>query len=182
MPTARPTFYLQYYNSPCGEMLLGSLGDELWLCDWIGRECAERSLRRIGRQMEDDFSINGGFRIGTSAVLERTKMQLNEYFAGKRRAFDIPLHPVGTEFQRRVWMALTTIPYGETRSYKEIAASIGNPQGIRAVAKAIGTNAICILIPCHRVIGSNSSLTGFSGGLETKKHLLDIEQNASVKD
>lgn len=178
---------MQYYHSPCGEIVLGSLGDELWLCDWSDNGCAERSLRRIGKQMEGGFELNGGLfkegglgldggvMIETSAVLERTKMQLNEYFAGKRRTFDIPLHPVGTEFQCRVWETLLTIPYGETRSYNEIADKIGKPQGVRAVAQAIGANGICILIPCHRVIGSNSSLTGFSGGLEIKKLLLDIE-------
>ena len=108
----------------------------------------------------------------TSSVLELARQQLDEYFLGIRRSFEIPLHPVGTDFQRKVWNALLDIPYGETRSYKEIAQSIGNPNCVRAVAGAIGANGISILIPCHRIIGSNRSLTGFAGGLEAKRILL----------
>ena len=101
--------------------------------------------------------------------------QLDEYFAGRRKEFDIPLHPVGTDFQLQVWRALLHIPYGETRSYKEIAKMIGNEKAVRAVAHAIGANGIDILIPCHRVVGSNHSLTGFAGGLDRKEHLLKLE-------
>ena len=86
------------------------------------------------------------------------------------------LHPVGTDFQLRVWRALLDIPYGETKSYMEIAQTIGNPRGVRAVAQAIGANGIGIIIPCHRVIGSNHSLTGFAGGLDNKKFLLELER------
>ena len=107
--------------------------------------------------------------------LGRDKRQLDEYFAGKRKSFDIRLRLVGTDFQHEVWNALLTIPYGTTKSYKDIAQSIGKPQAVRAVAGAIGTNGISILIPCHRVIGSNNSLTGYAGGLEAKKVLLGIE-------
>ena len=159
---------IQYYNSPCGEM-----GDELCLCDWNEMPCAERNKHRLTKYM------NAVFRVETSDVLEQTKKQLDEYFAGTRKAFDIPLHPVGTEFQQQVWNALLEIPYGETRSYKDIALSIANLKGIRAVAQAIGANGISILIPCHRVIGSNHSLTGFAGGIEAKRILLEIEREMS---
>ncbi len=91
-------------------------------------------------------------------VLEETNKELDEYFAGKRHTFEIPLHPVGTNFQKQVWQALLEIPYGETRTYKEIAQKTNKLKGIRAVAQAIGANGISILIPCHRVIGTNSSL------------------------
>ena len=102
--------------------------------------------------------------------------QLDDYFAGNSRKFDIPLRPFGTDFQLRVWRALLDIPYGETRSYMEIATKVGNAKGVRAVAQAIGANGICIIIPCHRVVGSNHSLTGFTGGLDKKKFLIEMER------
>ena len=164
------SIYIQYYDSPCGEIVLASMGNELCLCDWNEMPCAERNKHRLTKYM------NAVFRVETSDVLEQTKKQLDEYFSGTRKAFDIPLHPVGTEFQQQVWNALLEIPYGETRSYKDIALSIANLKGIRAVAQAIGANGISILIPCHRVIGSNHSLTGFAGGIEAKRILLQIER------
>ena len=167
------SIHIQYYNSPCGEIVLASMGNELCLCDWNEMPCAERNKHRLVKYM------NAVFRVETSDVLEQTKKQLDEYFAGTRKAFDIPLHPVGTEFQQQVWNALLEIPYGETRSYKDIALSIANPKGIRAVAQAIGANGISILIPCHRVIGSNHSLTGFAGGIEAQRILLEIEREMS---
>lgn len=167
------SIHIQYYNSPCGEIVLASMGNELCLCDWNEMPCAERNKHRLVKYM------NAEFKVETSDVLEQTKKQLDEYFAGTRKTFDIPLHPVGTEFQQQVWNALLEIPYGETRSYKDIALSIANPKGIRAVAQAIGANGISILIPCHRVIGSNHSLTGFAGGIEAKRILLEIEREMS---
>ena len=146
------------------------MGQELCLCDWKGMPCAERNLRRIGRYVNADVCIV------SSSVLEETMRQLDDYFAGNRQLFTIPLHPVGTDFQLRVWRALLDIPYGETKSYMEIAQTIGNPRGARAVAQAIGANGIGIIIPCHRVIGSNHSLTGFAGGLDNKKFLLELER------
>ena len=166
---------IQYYSSPCGELILASMGNELCLCDWNGMPCAERNKRRIGRY------VNADFRIETSSVLEEANRQLDDYFAGNRKVFNIPLHPVGTDIQLRVWRALLDIPYGETRSYLEIAQHIGNPKGVRAVAQAIGANGIDLLIPCHRVIGSNRSLTGFTGGLDKKKLLLELERTNSMK-
>lgn len=160
---------IQYYNSPCGELILASVGDELCLCDWNEKPCTERNKLRLARYMNADFKIE------TSSVLELARQQLNEYFTGIRKIFDIPLRPIGTDFQKKVWHALLNIPYGETRSYKEIAISMGNPNGTRAVAGAIGANGISIFIPCHRVIGSNHSLTGFAGGLDAKRRLLELE-------
>ena len=142
---------LQTYQSPCGELILASIGNELCLCDWHGMPCAERNLQRIKRAILADF------RMDDSPILERTRRQLDEYFAGNRKVFEIPLHPVGTDFQLQVWNTLQAIPYGETMTYGEIAQAIGNPKGVRAVAQAIGANGIDILIPCHRVIGSNHS-------------------------
>lgn len=162
--------HLQYYASPCGEIVLASVEDKLCLCDWNERPCAEKNMRRLVRLLNAEFVEE------TSAVLERAKIQLDEYFARSRKTFDLPLHLVGTDFQKRVWNALLEIPYGETRSYKEIALKVDNLKGVRAVAQAIGANGICIIIPCHRVVGSDHSLTGFAGGLEVKRILLGIER------
>jgi methylated-DNA-[protein]-cysteine S-methyltransferase len=116
-----------------------------------------------------EWEPDGGSLKGVAA-------QLTSYFAGKRRAFDIPLAPEGTPFQQQVWRALCDIPYGTTTSYAELARRIGNPKAVRAVGLANGSNPISIIIPCHRVIGSNGSLTGYGGGLPIKKALLDLER------
>lgn len=107
--------------------------------------------------------------------LRQTEQELAEYFAGKRSAFTVPLDFNGTDFQQSVWQALLTIPFGETRSYGQIAAQLGKPSASRAVGAANGRNPISIIAPCHRVIGTNGKLTGFAGGLETKAHLLALE-------
>jgi methylated-DNA-[protein]-cysteine S-methyltransferase len=112
---------------------------------------------------------------GDNAVLAMTRAQLGEYFAGTRRAFDLPLAPRGTAFQRAVWRALATIPYGETISYRALAERIGQPSAMRAVGAANGRNPLPIVVPCHRVIGADGSLTGFGGGLPTKRFLLQLE-------
>ena len=109
-------------------------------------------------------------------VLSKAEQQLGEYFEGKRRSFSIPLDMRGTVFQRKVWEALLAIPYGETRSYADLAKRMGNPMATRAVGAANGRNPISIVVPCHRVIGSNGKLTGFAGGLDTKARLLNLEQ------
>ena len=108
-------------------------------------------------------------------VLVEAERQLGEYFSGRRQAFDLPLDFVGTEFQTRVWMALLNIPFGETRSYGQIARELGDPKAVRAVGAANGRNPISIVAPCHRVIGASGALTGFAGGLEAKARLLALE-------
>ncbi len=111
------------------------------------------------------------------APLPEAERQLREYFEGKRTAFDVPLRPKGTDFQTRVWAALRDIPYGETRSYKQIAEAAGCPRGYRAVGMANHNNPISIIVPCHRVIGASGALTGFGGGLDVKEWLLALERN-----
>ena len=113
-------------------------------------------------------------------VIQETEKQLREYFAGKRTTFDIPLHFNGTEFQQQAWQELRNIPYGRTLSYSDQATNIKKPSAVRAVGAANGKNKICIIIPCHRVIGKNGSLTGFAGGMEAKKFLLQFETQAST--
>jgi methylated-DNA-[protein]-cysteine S-methyltransferase len=108
-------------------------------------------------------------------MLVEAEHQLGEYFAGKRTDFDLPLAAEGTDFRRKVWEALLAIPFGETRSYAEIARGVGKPTAYRAVGAAIGMNPVSIVAPCHRVIGSSGALTGFAGGLDTKRQLLAHE-------
>jgi len=125
-------------------------------------------------------------KIPQEYILEETelilncKRQLEEYFTGKRKTFDLPLAPKGTEFQQKVWKALQEIPYGETRTYGEIAAAIGNPKAARAVGMANNKNPIGILVPCHRVVGANGKLVGYAGGMEKKEFLLELERNNST--
>lgn len=108
---------------------------------------------------------------------ENTKKQLAEYFEGQRKNFDLPLHPQGSDFQKTVWAALQKIPFGETRSYKDIAKSISKAKAARAIGQANNRNPIAIIIPCHRVVGSNGKLTGYAGGLSRKEFLLTLENN-----
>lgn len=115
-------------------------------------------------------------------LLTEGKRQLLEYLAGVRRVFDLPLAPKGTEFYRSVWRALEEIPYGETRSYRDIAQTVGRPKAVRAVGQANHNNPIPIIIPCHRVVGANGSLTGYGGGLDLKERLLRLEAGAEGKE
>lgn len=157
------------YSSPCGELLLGSYGDSLCMCDWLTekhRDLADRRLERV---------LNAHTVEGTSSATENAARQLDEYFAGLRTEFDVPLLFAGTDFQKTVWRALLGIPYGKTVSYKELARKIAMPDAVRAVANANGANSISIFAPCHRVIGSDGSLTGYGGGLDKKLFLLDLE-------
>lgn len=117
-----------------------------------------------------------GARQGETPLLAEACRQLGQYFAGERRGFDLPLAPRGTAFQVKVWQALLTIPYGVTRTYRDIAELAGCPKGFRAVGMANHRNPISIIIPCHRVVGTGGSLTGYGGGLETKRFLLDLER------
>ena len=116
-----------------------------------------------------------GSKMGNTPVLRDAVLQLVEYFFNGRRDFDLPLSPFGTEFQMKVWDALKSIPYGETRSYKAVAADLGMPGSARAVASAVSRNPISVVIPCHRVIGADGNVSGYSGGVETKRYLLALE-------
>jgi len=160
---------IKRYESPCGVLMLGSFGDRLCLCDWQIENHSERVDRRLKR------ILNAEYEEGTSEVIEKTEKQLDEFFAGQRREFDVPLLFVGTDFQKMVWNELLKIPYGETISYGEMARRIGMPGAVRAVANANGANSMSILTPCHRVIGSDHSLTGYGGGLAAKRLLLKLE-------
>ncbi len=159
----------QRYESPCGMLMLGSFGDKLCLCDWLVEKHRNYVDERLKRLLDAEFEE------GTSEVIDRAVKQLDEYFSGQRRTFDVPLLFVGTDFQKTVWHELLKIPFGKTISYGEMARRIGKPKAVRAVANANGANAMSVFAPCHRVIGSDHSLTGYGGGLDAKRTLLSLE-------
>ena len=154
---------IQHYESPCGELILGSFEGKLCLCDWMFEKRRASIDKRIQKALGADYEE------GVSDVIRKTIIQLDEYFARQRKTFDIPLVFTGTEFQNSVWQELLDIPYGKS------AKKLGNPKAVRAVAAANGANPISIFVPCHRVIGGNHKLVGYGGGLEAKKGLLDLE-------
>lgn len=162
---------IQYWQSPAGAFILGSYGEKLCLADWQYRKQREKVDRRLQKTLKAEY------RESSSNVIEETIAELEEYFVKKRKVFDIPLLLPGTDFQRSVWNGLMKIPYGSTVSYLDLAKSIGNEKAVRAVASANGANAISILIPCHRVIGSDGTLTGYAGSLDVKKKLLALEKS-----
>lgn len=162
---------VQYYQSPYGELILGSFEGKLCMCDWVNEKRREVIDKRVQKALHTTYDTNG------SEVIAKAAIQLEEYFARKRKVFDIPLLFIGTDFQKSVWQELLNIPYGKTVSYGELSQKLGNSKAVRAVATANGANAISIFVPCHRVIGSNHKLVGYAGGLEAKKGLLDLEIN-----
>jgi AraC family transcriptional regulator of adaptative response/methylated-DNA-[protein]-cysteine methyltransferase len=155
--------------TPLGPMLAGSVKSGICLLEFTDRRMLEKEL--IDLQKRFKASIVTSY----STHIKLLKKQLDEYFMGERTQFNVSLCTPGSEFQNNVWKALRGIPYGETRSYKDQAKAIGNPKAVRAVARANGDNKIAIIIPCHRVIGSDGNLTGYGGGVERKKRLLEIE-------
>ncbi|HET8551184.1 MAG TPA: methylated-DNA--[protein]-cysteine S-methyltransferase [Gammaproteobacteria bacterium] len=157
--------YFCYMNSPVGRLLLATDDDELKLISFE----TGRHVRRPGADWRKD-----------EAPLRETVRQLDEYFAGERRDFDLPLKPEGTAFQQSVWRALRDIPYGGTESYGALAKRIGKPKAVRAVGASNGLNPLPIVIPCHRVIGANGSLTGYGGGLPVKQQLLALERREAA--
>ncbi|MCM0246525.1 MULTISPECIES: methylated-DNA--[protein]-cysteine S-methyltransferase [Bacteroides] len=165
---------IQYYQSPCGELILGSYQGKLCMCDW------NREGRRVLIDRRMQKLLHADYEKSSSEVIVRTIIQLDEYFGRKRTAFDIPLFFVGTDFQKTVWKELLNIPYGMTLSYGDLSRKLGNPKAIRAVAAANGANPISILVPCHRVIGSDRKLVGYGGGIPAKKILLELELSDKV--
>jgi AraC family transcriptional regulator, regulatory protein of adaptative response / methylated-DNA-[protein]-cysteine methyltransferase len=161
-------------DSPLGPMLVGAVDEGICLLEFTDRRMLETQLKVVGKR------FGAPLIQGTHVHIDALTRELNDYFAGKRREFTVPLVSPGTAFQQKVWEELCRIPYGTTRSYKQQAEAIGMPDAVRAVANANGMNRISIVIPCHRVIGSDGQLTGYGGGLWRKKWLLDLESGASA--
>lgn len=154
--------YFKYMDSPVGQLQIVAHNQALVAVKW---DTEDPRRLRLASLLEHP----------THPILLKVEQQLHEYFQGQRQVFDLPLDLAGTAFQQQVWQALQTIPYGETRSYKEIAEQIGNIKAVRAVGAANGKNPISIIVPCHRVIGASGQLVGFAGGLGYKQTLLSIE-------
>ncbi len=168
-----PQISIHHFENELGHFIAGAYQGKLCLLDYRYRKMRARVDARIRK------GLGAGFVEQNEAVIAQTQEQLAEYLQGRRTHFDIPLLLVGTPFQKRVWQALQQIPFGATLSYQQLAQTIGRASAVRAVATANGANAIAILVPCHRVIGSNSSLTGYAGGLRVKERLLELEGAAA---
>jgi len=167
---------IQYYNTPYGELILGSFKNKLCLCDWRFRKMRAAIDVRITKGLDAEFVEK------ESKTITNCIQQLEEYFAGERMEFDIPLLMVGTDFQQKVWNELKKISYGHTSTYLKLAEKAGDKNAVRAVANANGANAISIIIPCHRIIGSKGELTGYAGGLKCKEKLLKLEKRVYKSD
>jgi len=161
--------YISYFKTAVGELIIGDFKGEICLCDWRYRKQREQIDTRIKNGLEAEFQYK------KSKLIQQTISELSDYFAKKRQEFSIPLKLVGTHFQQEVWNALIEIPYGKTMSYLDLSKKMSNEKAIRAVASANGANAISIIIPCHRIIGSKGELTGYAGGLNAKKQLIELE-------
>lgn len=168
------SFTTKLYVSPCGPLLLGACGEELCLCDWVDSPHHANVMQRMCRQFGPEVADDGNL------ILMAASRQLDEYFAGQRKEFDIRLAIKGTPFRQAVWQTLLTISYGSTETYSDIASRVASRAATRAVASAIGANPLSLFIPCHRVIGTNGKLTGYAGGLKAKEYLLDLETDNSV--
>lgn len=160
---------ISYFTTLFGELILGTFNHKLCLADWRYRKMRIAIDQRIQNTLKATYTENN------NPIIEETKNQLNQYFEGNRTEFDIPLLLIGTDFQKSVWNALLEIPYGKTYSYLDLSKKLNQEKAIRAVASANGANAISIIVPCHRIIGSNKTLIGYAGGLNTKQKLLSLE-------
>ena len=163
--------YKKRINTPIGEMLAIATDEAICMLDFVDSKNWLKDQEILVKHYEATQVDEDSF------LLSELEKQLREYFAKERKEFSLPLALMGTSFQEEVWKVLQTIPYGEVRSYKEQATAVGNPKGVRAVANANGKNRISIVIPCHRVIGSDGTLTGYASGIERKQFLLDLERS-----
>jgi len=166
---------IKHHKTKYGEFIIGSFDNKICMIDWKYRKMRNSIDARILK------SLNAKFVEKETPIIEETINQLDEYFNLERKRFDIPLLTVGTPFQQSVWEALLKIPYGTTSTYLQLSKDIQNKKAVRAVANANGANAISIIVPCHRIIGTNGELTGYAGGLGVKKKLLELEQNLYLK-
>lgn len=172
---AKAILYIKRITTPVGPMFIIASTDGLCLLEFTDRRMLETEYKDLKKL------LNAVILPGSNKFIEQTELELAEYFDGKRQKFDVPLHAPTTPFRKLVWDELLNIPFGETRSYKQQAIALKNLKAIRAVASANGQNRIAIIIPCHRVIGSNGELTGYAGGLPRKKWLLDHELRVAGK-
>lgn len=164
---------IQFYKTKIGDLILGSFDEKLCLLDFRYRKMRKAVDTRIKN------GLNAEFVESNNETIKQAKNQLDEYLNGDRKEFNLPLLMVGTEFQKSVWESLMKVPYGATSTYLQLAKDISNEKAVRAVASANGANSIGLIVPCHRIIGSNGQLVGYGGGLSVKKRLLNLEQKNS---
>ena len=167
--------YYSFYKSPIGELIIGDYKNQLCLCDWRFRKMRSSIYDKIRKRLNAEFVEE------ESEIISTTKFQLLNYFEGVQTTFSLPLLMTGSDFQLKVWKELMNIPHGKTESYLSLARKLNNEKAIRAVASANGANCIAIIIPCHRIIGSNGELTGYAGGLRTKQKLLELESKTCLQ-
>lgn len=170
----KSTLVSQEISTPLGPMLAVATEARLCLLEFHDRKNFDRQIARLSK------TLKAMIEPGDNRVLSQLQTQLDEYFAGSRQQFSLPLLMTGTEFQRSVWQVLQQIPYGNTFSYQQQAETLNRPKAVRAVANANGCNRISIVIPCHRVIGKNGSLTGYAGKVWRKQFLLELEQGGDL--
>ncbi len=167
---------VKHIETPLGLMRAAATDEGICLFDFVHRRMLDAIEKRVTSMLGTEVHE------GEHQYIDVLEQQVSEYFAGIRKEFDLPLHLVGTDFQKKVWNGLLSIPYGETRSYKQQSIFLGDVKAIRAVGTANGQNGIAIIVPCHRVIGDNGSLVGYGGGLPKKKWLLQHEAKHSGKN
>ncbi len=169
----KSTISITKIPTPFGTMIAGATITGICMLEFMDRKMLETQLDRLKKYYSADLAK------GDSQFFIQLNIELQEYFSGSRKTFDVPLDIKGTKFQEAVWDALLAIPYGKTISYQDQAIAINNPKAVRAVAKANGDNRIGIIIPCHRVIGKNGKMTGYVGGIWRKEYLLDLETSVN---
>lgn len=167
------TLSLYPHHTPCGDLLLGDFDGQLCLCDWLTNKRHDHILYYLIKRLDAKI------RYVPTALIMDAATQLDEYFAGQRFVFEVPLLHVGTDFQKKVWDVVLTIPYGATGSYGHIAALAGCTLAVRAVANAIGANTLSIFTPCHRILRGNGNISGYNGGVAAKRFLLALEKTST---
>ena len=164
------TIFYQQWSSPCGLMCIASMDDQLIMSDWIEGWHRQTILNRFNRMLKPEWIDE------TTPVISQAIKELQQYFDKERTDFDLPIRLIGTPFQIKIWQALQKIPYGQIKTYGDIAQAIGQAGASRAVGGAVGQNPLSIIIPCHRVLGNRNTLTGYGGGMLAKEKLLEIEE------
>ena len=167
---------IQHFKTPYGELILGEYNGKICLCDWRYRKMRQTIDDRIQEGLKAIIEFKQ-----TDLIVEMQR-QLEQYFQKERTSFDIPLLLVGTLFQKEVWNELLKVPYGKTETYLGLSQKLNNTKAIRAVAAANGANAISIIVPCHRIVGSNGELVGYAGGVDVKQKLLRLENSANYAE
>ena len=170
------SIYTQHFKTPYGELILGEYNGKICLCDWRYRKMRQTIDDRIQEGLKAIIEFKQ-----TDLIVEMQR-QLEQYFQKERTSFDIPLLFVGTLFQKEVWNELLKVPYGKTETYLGLSQKLNNTKAIRAVAAANGANAISIIVPCHRIVGSNGELVGYAGGVDVKQKLLRLENSANYAE